>query len=211
MDITSIFFFVILIFICGFALGRYRRGIIENEGEGFIRRTLTSAFNSVQDHLLNNITIPIATGSTQIDHILVSTRGVFVIETKHYSGWIYANEKSAKWTQVIYKKKSYFQNPLRQNYLHRKTVEQLLDFLPKEAIHSVVVFTGPAEFKTTKPSGVFNSIELVKHIKSKPEGAISINRVAFCVGRLECARYQLSDQTDIEHQSHLIKKFGNAI
>ncbi|WP_265088790.1 nuclease-related domain-containing protein [Psychrobacter immobilis] len=40
-------------------------------------------------HRLNNITLPLANGgSTQIDHVIVSVYGIFVIETKNYKGWI---------------------------------------------------------------------------------------------------------------------------
>ena len=38
-------------------------------------------------HRLNNITLPLSNGgSTQIDHVIVSVYGIFVIETKHYKG-----------------------------------------------------------------------------------------------------------------------------
>lgn len=204
------FMLAILFLIAGFGAGRYRRGLAENMGEAIVRRKLVSAFHGEQGYVLNNLTLPIKSGSTQIDHVLVTTHGVFVIETKHYSGWIFGDENSAIWMQVIYKTKNKFQNPLRQNYLHLKTIENLLDFLPKEAIHSAVVFTGSAEFKTDIPNGVFTIDQLVRHIQSMPDEIISLNRLAFCVGRIECARFQLSEKTDIEHQSSLIKKFGRA-
>ncbi|MFK8006321.1 MAG: nuclease-related domain-containing protein, partial [Saprospiraceae bacterium] len=52
---------------------------------------------------------------TQIDHLIISIYGVFVIETKNYKGWIHGNEKSEYWTQTIYKKKTKFRNPVKQN------------------------------------------------------------------------------------------------
>lgn len=201
---------VILLLLAGFGAGRYRRGFSENMGEAIVRRELVSAFHGEQGYVLNNLTLPIKSGTTQIDHVLVTTHGVFVIETKHYSGWIFGDKNSRTWTQVIYKTKNKFQNPLRQNYLHLKTIENLLDFLPKEAIHSAVVFTGSAEFKTELPEGVFTVDQLVRHVQSMPGDVISLNRLAFCVGRIECARYQLSEKTDVEHQASLIKKFGSA-
>jgi hypothetical protein len=55
---------------------------------------------------LHDITIPSVKGkTTQIDHVVVSEYGVFVIETKNYTGWIVGDEKSDYWTQVIYKRK----------------------------------------------------------------------------------------------------------
>ena len=94
--------------------------------------------------LINNVTLLTENGTTQIDHILLTEAGIFVIETKHYSGWILGNPRDDKWTQVIYHKKSRFQNPLNQNYLHLKTVQALFK-LPKSAFIGIVVFTGKAE------------------------------------------------------------------
>ena len=36
--------------------------------------------------------------TTQIDHIVVSRYGLFVIETKCFKGWIFGDEKSRVWT-----------------------------------------------------------------------------------------------------------------
>ncbi|MDN4032222.1 nuclease-related domain-containing protein, partial [Chryseobacterium gambrini] len=77
---------------------------------------------------------------------------------------------SSKWTQVVYKVKNSFQNPLRQNYLHLKTVKALLDFLPDEAFKPIVVFTGTAEFKTKRPEGVLILDELADYINSHNDG-----------------------------------------
>jgi hypothetical protein len=195
-------------FFIGYGIGRRRNTPRGNEGESMVRNALVSSFPSENFHLLNNITLPIANGTTQIDHILVSTRGVFVIETKHYSGWIFASANSKKWTQVIYRIKNSFQNPLRQNHLHLKTVEGILDFLPAEAFHPIVVFTGSAQFKTEKPTGVFFLNELLAYIELFPDSAMSLNRVAFSVGRIECARYQITEQTDVEHQQNLEIRHG---
>lgn len=56
--------------------------------------------------------------TTQIDHIVVSPYGVFVIETKGYKGWIMGGENTEYWTQVIYDSKHKFYNPIRQNEGH---------------------------------------------------------------------------------------------
>ncbi len=60
--------------------------ISQNLGESAVSKTIVSHFPPPHYHLLNNITIPFRDGTTQIDHILVSTKGIFVIETKNYSG-----------------------------------------------------------------------------------------------------------------------------
>lgn len=204
-----------MVFIVGVLLGiflNWYRGrwiIRQNHGEIAVREVIVKNFKSPQYHLLNNITVPSQSGTTQIDHILISTKGVFVIETKDYSGWIFGAENSKQWTQVIYRIKNKFQNPIHQNYKHVKTIQNLLDFLPKEKIHSIVVFTGDADFKTAVPDNVIYLDQLVDYIKFYSDEDISLNRVEFCVGRLECRRYEVTKKTDLEHRAYLSKRFGS--
>ena len=217
-NLYSLFCFAsigLLIFVAGFLFGyairntfRYRLMLNQNRGEASVRNLIVSNFKSPNFHLLNNVTIPFQDGTTQIDHILISTKSVFVIETKHYSGWIFGNEKSDQWMQVLYRIKSKFQNPIHQNYRHVKAIQQLLDFLPKEQIHSVVVFSGNAVFKSPVPNGVVYLNQLVHHLNTFQEDVISSNRLEFCVGRLECRRYELTKATDIQHRAYLAKKFN---
>ena len=208
----------LIIFVLGFLLGfaiksyyRYRIRTNQNRGEAFVHKAIVANFRSPQYHLLNNLTIPFQDGTTQIDHVLVSTKGIFVIETKNYSGWIFGDEKSKQWLQVIYRAKNRFQNPIHQNYLHVRVIEKLLDFLPKEQIHSIVVFTGSGQFKSQVPKGVVYLQQLVDVLKSFQEDVISPNRVEFCVGRLECKRYEVTKLTDLQHRSYLAQKFGKSV
>jgi len=115
--------------------------------------------------LIPNVTVPTPDGTTQIDHVIVSRYGIFVIETKTYKGWIYGGERDAKWTQVIYKRKERFQNPLRQNYKHTKTLSDLTG-IPHEYFKSVVVFVGESKFKTDMPANVVHIRDFVRHIKT---------------------------------------------
>jgi restriction system protein len=215
--IATLLFIGLAIFAFGFLIGfaikssyRYSIRTGQNRGEASVQRIITTNFPPPHYHLLNNITVPFRDGTTQIDHILVSTKGIFVIETKNYSGWIFGDENSKQWTQVLYKVKSRFQNPIRQNFLHVKVIEELLDFLPKGQIHSVVVFTGSGRFKTPVPNGVIYASQLTDFLKGFQEDAISANRVEFCVGRLECKRYEVTKLTDLQHRAYLAQKHNNS-
>ena len=119
-------------------------------------------------HRLNNITLQLPNGgSTQIDHVIVSVYGIFVIETKNYKGWIFGNEKQRQWTQVIMGRKYKFQNPLRQNYLHIKTLADLLE-LDISYFHSMIAFIGECELKTRDelPEHVLTG-GMVSYVKKK--------------------------------------------
>ena len=201
-------FYVLIAAAIGFALGRYRAHSLQNRGEALLMRTLQLHFAAPDYHLMNNVTLRLKDGTTQVDHVLVSRFGVFVIETKDYKGWIFANPKQANWTQVIFKRKFRFQNPIFQNYKHLFAVQEALDFLPAKAVQSVVVFTGDAEFKTEIPNGVYSIARFIAHIKDQTEEVLSLNRVQFSVGRLESIRLALTRKTDIEHVQSLQRRHG---
>ena len=201
---------IVLALALGFALGRYRTHIFQNRSEAVVARAVADTFGPPDYHLMNHITLPFKDGTTQIDQILVSRFGVFVIETKDYKGWIFANPKQSTWTQVLFKSKFKFQNPVFQNELHVRVVRDLLDFLPSEAVKSVVVFTGDAEFKTPRPNGVYNLRGLLEHIREHSTEVLSQNRVQFAVGRLETARLTVTRTTDVEHVQRLKRRHGSA-
>ena len=73
--------------------------------------SLWAGLDSNLYHRFHDVIIPSSHGTTQVDHILVSPFGIFVVETKNYKGWIYGSEDQSAWTQVIYKSKHKFQNP----------------------------------------------------------------------------------------------------
>ncbi|MCX8505011.1 MAG: nuclease-related domain-containing protein [Alphaproteobacteria bacterium] len=199
-------------FLLGYvaALWRHRADHFQNRGEAELSHCLKRNFNTSDYHLLNHITLRHRGITTQIDHILVSRFGVFVIETKALNGWIFANANHDTWTQVFFRAKFKFQNPIRQNFAHVQAVRELLDFLPANVVESVVVFVGGAEFKTAMPEGVFTLPKLIAHLQSCSTKVLSLNRVQFCVGRLETARLAISHQTDIDHVQALHHKYGQS-
>ena len=116
---------------------------------------------------INNVTIPTTNGTTQIDHVIVSRYGIFVIETKNMGGWIFGDEKSPQWTQSLFGKKFKFQNPLHQNYRHTKALSDFLG-IDHDKIFSVVMFWGDCQFKTPMPPNVM-ARGYVTYIKSKTD------------------------------------------
>lgn len=124
-------------------------------GEHMLDMTLKSKLDPSIYRVLQNLTLPTHDGTTQIDHVVVSRYGIFVIETKTYDGWIFGGERDAQWTQMIYKRKYRFQNPLRQNYKHTKTLSDLTG-IPHELFKSMVLFSGHSTFKTDMPENVMH-------------------------------------------------------
>lgn len=102
---------------------------------------------------LNNLTMPTKNGTTQIDHVVVSKYGIFVIEAKNIDGWIFGDERAPQWSIVKPGRKFRMQNPLHQNYRHVKAIAEFLD-LGEERLHSLVMFWGECQFKTEMPRNV---------------------------------------------------------
>ena len=97
---------------------------------------------------LNDILIKSSNGNTsQIDELVLSEYGIFIIETKNYKGWIFGNEKSENWTQVIFKEKHTFRNPIKQNWSHVYALKNVLSEFPNIHYFPIVVFTGDATLK----------------------------------------------------------------
>src|SRR5262245_40511254 len=94
-------------------------------GEGRVDSALRSLAGAGEYHVLRDLTLPTRGGTTQIDHIVVSRCGVFVIETKNRSGWIFGKADEPQWTQTYFAAKFRFQNPVHQNNGHVKAVQEL--------------------------------------------------------------------------------------
>lgn len=103
--------------------------------------------------VLKDILIKSSNGYTsQIDELVLSEYGLFVIETKNYKGWIFGNEKAENWTQLIYKEKHTFRNPIKQNWSHIYALKSLLSDYPNIKYHPIVVFSGNATLKSIESS-----------------------------------------------------------
>lgn len=192
--------------VVGFLAGRSFL-MNRNMGEALLANALSRlTFSHV---LINNVTLPTVNGTTQIDHLLVTEHALFVIETKHYKGWIFGRPNDDNWTQTIYRKKSRFRNPLLQNYGHVKTVQALFK-LPERAFVGVVVFTGEAEFKSDLGPQVIRLAELLEFVGREREKVLDERQMAYVVGRIEMKRLRRSLETDEYHLNYVRRRIGNA-
>ena len=200
--------FAAICFIVGLLIGTAagRQLLLKrNLGEAFVASTLERL--TCPHVLINNVTLKTVDGTTQIDHILITEAGLFVIETKHYSGWIFGNPHGDYWTQTIYRKKSRFRNPLMQNYGHIKTLQGLFK-LPDTAFIGVVVFTGSAELKTDVGANTILLDQLLGFVEQRREKVFDERQMAYVVGRIEMKRIERSQETDEYHINYVRSKIG---
>jgi restriction system protein len=171
-------------------------------GEMLVHISAKIHLNRDKYHVLRNVTLPTADGTTQIDHIIVSEYGVFVIETKNMKGWIFGGTHQKTWTQKIFKHTNKFQNPLHQNYKHVETLKSILE-LSDQQVFSVVVFVGSSTFKTDMPENVIEGSGLIKYIKSKDQQVILSSDVQMIVSKIEAERLASSRETTKAHINHV--------
>jgi len=155
--------------------------------------------------VIHNVTLPTQTGTTQIDHIIVSTFGIFVVETKNMTGWIFGSAEQRQWMQRFYRKSFKFQNPIHQNFKHVKTLESLLN-TPLETIHSVVAFTGNSTFKTTMPENVTRGIGVVDYIQTFTQPVFSAEELKNLVEIIQSGMLGRSFKTNRDHIKHIQRK-----
>lgn len=156
--------------------------------------------------VLNDLTFVIDGESTQIDHVVLSTRGVFVIETKNYQGKIFGKSHESQWTQRLGRQSFKFQNPLRQNYRHRKFLAEKCG-VKEEAIVTLVVFTGNADFPKGMPEGVFYPKAVVKAIRETTDAKLNNAQVHTIKRTLEELGATTRDKTAI-HLGNLKARHG---
>lgn len=139
--------------------------------------------------VLHDVTLEPAPGdTTQIDHIVLGPGGITVIETKCFRGWIFGDARAAQWTQVIYRHRTRFQNPFRQNWRHVQVLAALLE-LPAERLQSAVVLLEARWKGDVCPDGLYlGAADLVRAIRSRPTGVLTPVEVQRLAARIEALR-----------------------
>lgn len=120
---------------------------------------------------INNVLCQKRRKSTQIDHVVVSPYGIFVIETKNYTGWILGGENSDQWIKNMYGHKYYFYNPIKQNKTHISELQKVLN-LPADDFISIIAFSKDAEIKVHTSQNVVN-------FKKIPSIILSYSQIKF--------------------------------
>lgn len=123
--------------------------------------------------IFNNLLFASLNKSTQIDHLVISPYGIFVIETKGHHGLITGNENEAYWTQHLNSNKYKLYNPVLQNQSHVNATSFHLH-VDKSLITSIVVFTN-ATVKVKTASNILTLSQLLSFITSSQTQIVKPN------------------------------------
>ena len=130
-----------------------------------------------EQFVVNDVILQTEDGKTaQIDHILINSRGVFVIETKNYSGRIYGHENQLQWTQVLAygKVKNKVYNPVKQNATHIYRLKETVGV--KTPFYSMIVFV-KGNTKWVESDKVVDLYGIKRFILSKPNHSLAVDEM----------------------------------
>ena len=125
-------------------------------GESRLEKSLNLLdFFGYKGYCLRNVYVPKKDGSTsEIDVLYITAKGLFVIESKNYSGYIFGNESNSFWTSTLYAGKNWlgfkkvqknrFYNPIWQNNGH---ISALRNYCGDVKAFSIIAFGNNCRFK----------------------------------------------------------------
>lgn len=160
---------------------------------------------AIHKRIMANLYIPKEDGSTtEIDLIMISETGIYVFESKNYSGWIFGNEGNKNWTQSLKNKQKFqFYNPILQNKGHISALDRIIGI--PDIYKSYIVFSERCELKQVnitstnikvlKRNHLFTTIE--NDIKGSPE-ILSKQKVDQIYNKLKEFAY-VDDSVKAEH------------
>lgn len=173
-------------------------------GEQIVKVAVLSKLDAAQYRHFSNLIIPASNGTTQIDNIVVSPFGVFVIEAKYFQGWIFGGAKQEKWTHTLSRFEKYaFANPIRQNYGHIKALARLLR-QPESRFHSVIVFAHRnCQLKTELPANVCLQHNFIEYIQGFTKNIVDDAALARIHAVLQQPEWQATEDKKAAHVERL--------
>ncbi|SIR00856.1 nuclease-related domain-containing protein [Aquipseudomonas alcaligenes] len=144
--------------------------------------------------------------TTQVDHIVVSRYGVFVLETKSFKGRIVVDPmKPETWLQIVGRRKYEIRNPIYQNHAHARAVSRVLG-VHGQKIHNYAVMAGTATFEGPMPERVYGIWQTVRKIQSYRTPVFSRGHVVSICSTLERRRIKGGYWAAQRHVERLRKK-----
>lgn len=157
--------------------------------------------------VLKNLYLPTTNGMTsEIDLLMIHEKGIFVFESKNYSGWIYGDAQQLNWTQSLKgRHKNKFYNPIRQNQNHIKVLAEHLG-KPVSAFVSYIVFSERCSLKSvpqnTRDVIIVRRPEMLKELRA----TLKNSPIVYTHEEIRAMERQLrsmTDQTAEQKEQHI--------
>lgn len=175
-------------------------------GEFTIEYALTNDNIEGNMAVLKNIYVPIDGKTSEIDLVMIHEKGIFVFESKNYSGWIFGSTDQLYWTQSLkYGVKNKFYNPIRQNRNHIKALAKFLD-KPESEFVSYIVFSERCSLKkvpdNTKEVVIIQRPDMLKELRR----VLSLSSLQYTPGQIRKMADKLKPLTnkdESDKQQHI--------
>lgn len=183
--------FVVLLIVFLFVVFTRRKTILISRGKyGELKVAHILSRLPKEYHVFNDVYLVVKGRSSQIDHVVISQYGIFVIETKNYSGAVYGSENAENWTQYLKGVGYKFRNPIKQNESHVWAIMDTLHIAPSSII-PIIVFLNGANLRCNATSTVLYTGQLRDFI-------LSHKTIAFTADGVERLTQQLSESIVID-------------
>lgn len=189
---------------------RHRRKRAKARGRAGERKLLGILQESLDEdryEVLSNIMLPNEFGrTTEIDCLVVSEFGVFVIEAKNCYGEITVQDGDSPWLQKPAENiQNELRSPLLQNEGHVRAL-MAATMLPRSVIFPLVVFANRAKFTDAPPEGVCYFSEIVDVIASHAEPLIKPEQVPEIVDAILAWDQSITPEQRAEHVERLLAR-----
>lgn len=195
---------VILVIVLGLFCGIFYKKIIGWFGEHWTKTALRKLPKD-KYKIINDILIKTNGYTHQIDHVIVSSYGIFCIETKQWNGFIVGSKWDKKWTRIVGKNRYPCENPIRQNYGHVMSLCELLN-IDESKIFNIVCIPSTAKLRIKHDGELVRYDTIVDKILSYKD--IIIDNVDEIVDIIN--KNNITDKTiKKEHIENIKRNLGN--
>ena len=170
--------------------------------EYFVANELRKKLPNDKYKIIDNLYIKLGEKihTTQIDHIIVSSYGIFCIETKGNSGSIYGSPKAKYWKSYLKGIGYEFYNPLKQNQAHKFAIEKLLTQQGISAnVECFISFPTATKLRLGGAKNVGTTAEVISMIKEKKHILLDRQQVDTVFGLLK-SNNLISRETIKQHK-----------
>lgn len=130
------------------------------------RSSIDDALAAIAIRSVHDVVVPDGMGGEiHIEHLLLTSKGILVIDVKRYEGVVFASERMDEWSAIGREGRSAFQNPLPNLYNRVAAVRQIVRDIE---VRGLLVFPPKADFSKGCPKDVMLPADLLEHY-SKPE------------------------------------------
>lgn len=174
-------------------------------GERRVAGLLRKALTGEPHRIFRDVTLPAQRGSSQIDVLAISTRGIFVVEVKNLRGKISGGAQRKRWWIQRGRRSFRMQNPVHQNHGHLKAVQETLE-IPRNLLVPLVVFAGRVTFTKAVQALILRPEDLIGAVAARKPDRISEQSINHYAALISAARLPPGRATDRQHRRNVRRR-----